>query len=217
MATKRSMRTLQRKMDNMLAKCVADVRSIGYEPVGDILPHVRLTNNSRGLGSCQEMTGALYRVKRGVYDVRPGRRAKFRISCSVNAGNSDAEFYDVLYHEVIHTLPGCFSHGREFKAAAEKVNAAFGANVETRKTTGKDSSGRMLIGTMRLTHDEAKEKARELVGNVFIIKGRRYKMTGINPRAPKNSCKLVDLATGGMVAAPPEYILTLMAEGNMES
>lgn len=200
----------------MLAKCIADVRSLGYEPVGEILPHVRLTNNSRGLGSCKELNGVLYRVRRGVYDVIPGMRARFQISCSVNAGESDSEFLDVLYHEVIHTLPRCFSHGREFKEVAGRVNAAFGAHVETRKTTGTDSSGRMRIGTMRLTHDEAKAKATELTGRVFLIKGRRCKLTGMNPRAPKNSCKLVDLATGAMASAPPEYLLLLMEEGNME-
>lgn len=216
MATRRTEKTLQRKLNKMLAQCIADVRSLGYEPSGDILPHVRLTTNTRSLGSCQEMTGALRRVRRGVYDVVPGRRPVFRISCSVNAGTSDEEFKDVLYHEVIHTLRGCFSHGKAFKDAAERVNKAFGANVETTKDAGTDSSGRMLVGTMRVTHDEAREKAADLVGNVFLIKGRRYQLTGMNPRAPKNSCRLTDLATGRGASAPPEYILLLMQEGNME-
>lgn len=216
MATRRTGKTLQRKLNGMLAQCIADVRSIGYEPSGRILPHVRVTTNSRSLGMCQEMTSSLYRVKRGVYDVIPGRSPIFQISCSVNAGSSDAEFKDVLYHEVIHTLPGCFSHGKPFKAVAEHVNREFGANVETRKSAGKDSSGRVVVGSMRVTHDEAKQKAEDLVGNVFIIKGRRYQMTGMNPRAPKNSCKLVDLGTGRGASTSPEYLLLLMQEGNME-
>lgn len=216
MATRRTGKTLQAKLDRMLAKAIADIRSLGYEPSGDILPHVRMTTNSRSLGSCQEMTQSLRRVKRGVYEVIPGRRPVFRISCSVNAGSSDAEFMDVLYHEVIHTLPGCFSHGAAFKAAAERVNVAFGANVETRKSVGTDSDGKQLVGTMRVTHDEAKAQAAKLVGHTFVIKGRRYRLTGMNPRAPKNSCKLVDLATGRGASAPPEYILLLMQEGNME-
>lgn len=215
MATKRT-KTLQKKLDGMLAKCIEDIRSLGYEPSGDILPHVRLTTNSRGLGKCQEMTRSLRRVKRGVYEVIPGHRPVFEISCSVNAGTSDGEFRDVLYHEVIHTLPGCFSHGRAFKIVADHVNRAFGANVETKKSAGTDSSGRILVGTMRVTHDEAKEHASKLIGRVFRINGTRYKLTGMNPRAPKNSCKLVNLTTGGTASAPPEYLLLLMQDGNIE-
>ena len=216
MATKRTGRTLQRKLDRMLAQCIEDIRSLGYEPSGDILPHVRITTNSTRLGTCQDTTRSLMRVRRGVYEVIPGRRPVFLISCSANAGSSDGEFKDVLYHEVIHTLPGCFSHGATFKAVAEHVNKSFGANVETRKSAETDSSGRQLVGTMRVTHEEAKEHAGQLVGNTFVIKGRRYRLTGMNPRAPKNSCQLVDLSTGGRASAPPEYILLLMQEGNME-
>lgn len=212
MATRRTQRTLQAKLDGMLARCIADVRSLGYEPTGDILPHVRITRNERSIGTCREMTGALVRVRRGVYSVRPGHRPVFQISCSSNAGESDQEFLDTLYHEVIHTLPGCFSHGKAFKEAARRVNAAFGANVETRKTTGEDGDGRMLVGTIRLTHDEARQMAAKLVGQTFLISGRRLTLTGMNPRAPKNPCQLEEVGTGRMFSAPPEAVILAMQE-----
>lgn len=215
MATRRGNKTLQAKLDRMLAKAIADVRSLGYEPSGDIEPHVRITGNSRSIGTCTEVTKSLYRVRRGVYDVIPGRRPRFRISCSRNAGNSDAEVMDVIYHEVIHTLPGCFSHGREFKQAAERVNEAFGAHVQTTKQKATDSAGRMLVGSMRLTHDEAKAEVEKLVGRTFDSPKRSMRLVGINPRAPKRCCSLVDVNTGDQLACAPELLLILMQEGHM--
>jgi predicted metal-dependent hydrolase len=35
----------------------------------------------------------------------------------------------IIYHEVIHTLPGCFNHGPNFKNAAALINKRFTVKV----------------------------------------------------------------------------------------
>lgn len=206
MPTRRTKRTLQPKLDGMLAKCIADVRSLGYEPTGDILPHVRITTNSRGLGECRDTAKALRRVRRGVYDVIPGRRPVFLISCSVNAGESDQEFLDVLYHEVIHTLPSCFSHGREFKDAAHRVNEAFGANVQTSKRAGDRQAGGQADGQR---HDRRSE-VMALVGSTIRMRRPRgdieFVVRGLNGR-PKKCVDLTRVSDGESYVTTPDAVL----------
>lgn len=133
------MELTQEIADEALMRCLRDVEALGLSPVGDIEPHVRLTDNRTRLGTCRETTGAYIRGnRRGERILTPGSHPRFLISCTRNVGDV-AELLDVMYHEVIHTLPGCFSHGREFKAAAAKVNAAYGCNVTvTRRGTPGD-------------------------------------------------------------------------------
>ena len=205
MTTRRTMATLQPKLNRMLAQCIRDVKSLGYRPVGRIKPQVRITRNTRGIGQCRETTGAYYRRrgdKPGVRRLRDGAKPVFEISCSVNAGNSDKEFLDVLYHEVIHTLPGCFSHGKEFQEAAKRVNEAFGCNVTTTKDVfaAKEDTG--------LTRKEERSMVDELLGSSFKgDDGHRMTLVATNPRARKHYCHLRDEETGRTYACPPSYVL----------
>lgn len=205
MTTRRTVATLQPKLDRMLARCIRDVKSLGYRPVGRIKPKVRITKNTRGIGQCRETTGAYYRRsgdKPGVRRLRAGAKPVFEISCSVNAGNSDEEFLDVLYHEVIHTLPGCFSHGKEFQEAAKRVNEAFGCNVTTTKDAfaAKEDTG--------LTRKEERSMVDELIGSSFKgDDGHRMTLVATNPRARKHYCHLRDEETGRTYACPPSYVL----------
>ncbi len=36
---------------------------------------------------------------------------------------------EVILHELIHTLPGCFNHGEQFKAVARVLNRRYGYNI----------------------------------------------------------------------------------------
>ena len=36
---------------------------------------------------------------------------------------------EVILHELIHTLPGCFNHGERFKAVARTLNMKYGYNI----------------------------------------------------------------------------------------
>lgn len=36
---------------------------------------------------------------------------------------------EIILHELIHTLPGCFNHGERFKAVARTLNKRYGYNI----------------------------------------------------------------------------------------
>ena len=94
---------------------------------------VRLTHNRSRIGSCKRLRG--------------GRKPLFQISCSVDACKTDAQVRDVLFHELIHTLPGCFDHGRRFREVAAMVNAAYGTDVRaTSRTCPQGVGGSSLAG-----------------------------------------------------------------------
>ena len=43
----------------------------------------------------------------------------------------------VLYHEILHTIDGCFNHGKEWKEWAELVNDCYAVNITTTSSDKK--------------------------------------------------------------------------------
>ena len=70
-------------------------------------------------------------------------------------GLEDQEAKNILAHELIHTVRGCYNHGANFKQRAEKLNRA-GYNVRTHITERQ--------------HEQAKERLKQ--GLVIILCGR---------------------------------------------
>lgn len=171
---------VQERFDALLADCDFCLRRIGLSP-RECLPSVRLTHNRSRIGSCKKLRG--------------GRRPLFQISCSVDACKTDAQARDVLFHELIHTLPGCFDHGSRFKEVASRVNAAYGSDV---RATRREPD--------RTVPEIPRSEVEPLVGAEFLVRGRRYRFVGMNER-PKRCCNLTD-EQGRVYVCTPAYVLT---------
>lgn len=181
----------QERFDAMLEKAIRDIRALGYESIGTIEPHVRITGNVSRIGSCKELTGAYLRSS-GHPRLRANASPAFRISCSVNAGSDDAEIMDTMYHEVIHTLPGCFSHGDGFQSAAAKVNRAYHARVSTTKV------------------HEVSARSAEMdayIGRRFKVAERMYRLDDVLHNRPKWSCAVTEEGTGKQYLMRPDTVL----------
>ena len=173
----------QERFDALLADCDFCLRRIGISP-REYLPSVRLTHNRSRIGSCKKLRG--------------GRKPLFQISCSVDACKTDAQVRDVLLHELIHTLPGCFDHGKRFKGAAAKVNAAYGADV---RATRREPA--------RKVPEVPRSEVESLVGAELLVRGRLYRFVGMNER-PKRCCNLMD-EQGRIYVCAPAYVLAHLA------
>lgn len=187
-------RNLQSKLDSMLAQAISDVHALGYETYG-IIEKIRMTNNKSRLGSASVKNGArLYRAKgRGCARERWDKPPVFQISISTRECASDSDIKDTLYHEVIHCIPDCFNHGKSFKAAALRVNAAYGTNVETRKKeeSSREGSPRPAIPCSDKTDKQLKAELLNHIGETVKIRRRTFTFVGLNSR-PKNCCVLQD-------------------------
>ena len=65
--------------------------------------------------------------------IREGGRSAFVIEISsMLEGCSDKIIKDVIFHELLHTCPGCLNHGPGWKALAQRVNHAWGADIRVR-------------------------------------------------------------------------------------
>lgn len=68
--------------------------------------------------------------------VREGGRSAFVIEISsMLEGCSDKVIKDVIFHELLHTCPGCLNHGPVWKALAQRVNRAWGTDIRVRIDT----------------------------------------------------------------------------------
>ena len=167
----------QERFDALLADCDLCLRRIGLSP-REYLPSVRLTHNRSRIGSCKKLRG--------------GRKPLFQISCSVDACKTDAQVRDVLFHELIHTLPGCFDHGRRFREVAAMVNAAYGTDV---RATRREP--------VRKVSEVPRSQVEPLVGTELLVRGKRYRFVGMNER-PKRCCNLAD-ERGRLYVCAPAY------------
>ena len=102
------------EMNEMLSEAVTRLKSLGYK-VGKIDDLEVSFRYSRAWAKCSWTT----------------RYAKsFTIIVSNRLFKANKESVrDIIHHEVIHTIPGCFNHGRMFKNAASHCNKKFGTHI----------------------------------------------------------------------------------------
>lgn len=179
---------LQPRYNNILKECVKNIEKLGYKPSGELVPTVRITNNTRSIGNCRrEWVGDYFT---GGY--------KFVISCTAIIADDEKALYNTLYHEVIHTLPGCFNHGKSFKTVMDKVNDTYHTNITTRYEYEHDN---------KVTNDDVKH----LIGSKVMVRSRNgsqvYTFTEFHPRARKYTCVLLNAETGISCRALPSYVI----------
>lgn len=103
------------EMNEMLKEAVARFKQLGYK-VGKVVELDVSRRYSRAWAKC------IWNSPR--YD------KSFTIMVSDRLFRANKESVrDIIHHEVIHTIPGCFNHGRMFKNAAGHCNKKFGTNI----------------------------------------------------------------------------------------
>ena len=192
--------TLQEKLDMALQEAISKIRALGYEPY-DIIPHVRITNNSRRLGSAQDVNGAFARIrgKRNSTFLVEGKQPLFQISVARSECSDERDMMDVLLHEVIHTCPDCQNHGKQFKQIAAKANQTYGSNVQTTKKD-PEAENRPNDRQDSVSKQQMMEALSGHIGESFSWNKRKFIFVGFNSK-PKNFCDLKD-KTGRDYSAP---------------
>lgn len=131
----------QREIDETASRCVEDMRAIGLEP-GDYGDHIAPLVRVDALGRCEYLCNT----------------GTFKIECDDRL--DDARTRGVLFHELIHTIPGCLNHSKAFLAGCKMVDETFGTENELRH----------MHYYMRMTFKVAFHQSLRFVGGV----GQRY-------------------------------------------
>lgn len=85
-------------------------------PYRSISPTIYTTNSKRSLGRCYAFS-----LRNGMFMIYI---SKYLLECS------EELIKNVLAHEIIHTVSGCFNHGSNFQYYANLVNYKLGYKVE---------------------------------------------------------------------------------------
>lgn len=207
--SKEEVARLKKRLEASLAQAITDVSAL-YPDIYEISPSIRLTNNKTRLGSTKPINGAVA-TKRKYSKSGNEQWSKppvFQISISARECSRKSDVNNVLYHEVIHCIPGCFNHGPKFKEAATRVNAAYGTNVETTKKEGVVSRRRRAQSGVTVSDEtQLREKLSKRIGKTFKHKTKTFTFIGFNGR-PKNCCSLVD-------SKGNEYVCNVVACAHM--
>lgn len=84
---------------------------------------------------------------KNILGIKENRRAKKRLGCcrlerngfrksfwieiaTVLRDADDKALKQVILHELLHTCPGCFNHGTEWKRLADQVNQVYGCQIQ---------------------------------------------------------------------------------------
>lgn len=106
----------QSDLNKLLKKAIEQVEAQGLEP-GPIDENLELSNAAKEMGRCtKEIVGFTIRISKYIKD------------------SAEKDLMDTLVHEVLHTVPGCFNHGAQWKAAADRMNKAYNYDIERLST-----------------------------------------------------------------------------------
>lgn len=107
-------------LNTLLRLCMAELDTINLVNYSKNIASITVNNRlSRALGRCVR--------KNGVFYIELARKS---------VGESvDVNFIkNIIMHELIHTMPGCWNHGPTFQHYAQLVNRGFGYHVGTTET-----------------------------------------------------------------------------------
>ncbi len=103
------------EMNEMLNQAVTRLKSLGYK-VGKVVDLEISYRYSRAWAKCTWNSPRYYK--------------SFTITVSDRLFKANKESVrDIIHHEVIHTIPGCFNHGTMFKNVAGHCNKKFGTHI----------------------------------------------------------------------------------------
>lgn len=106
------MNLTQNLVDTILKQIILEIESLDIA-VGKINPSVKFTSNKTTLGTCKKLNNSDF---------------DFEIRITKLISN-ETSLKNTIAHEVLHTVEGCFNHGKKWKAMAEKVNSKYGYNI----------------------------------------------------------------------------------------
>lgn len=123
---KKGMKDFQQRIEDLMKECIDDMASIGVEISPDIIG-VKINKRAKQrLGCCREIR-------------KPwGKEYVIEISHMLK-DDKDKLIKDIIYHELLHTVPGCMNHGEKWKKLAKRTKLYLGADVKSRTDYFKEN------------------------------------------------------------------------------
>lgn len=107
------------RLASLMDTCIGEMRAIGIEPSRQIFAIRENRRAKKRLGCCKV--------------VKERGRTGFVIEVSsIMERCSDEVLKDVIFHELLHTCPGCLNHGQKWKSLADRINRACGSHIRVR-------------------------------------------------------------------------------------
>jgi predicted transglutaminase-like cysteine proteinase len=110
-------------------KCMQDLIDVDM-PINTNINFVINSRAKRRFGQCRKLPLYESREKGYEYEIEISNEL-------IKKGINIKAFKETVYHELIHTVPGCMNHGIKFKQYIHKVNALFNTNIGTTSTYEK--------------------------------------------------------------------------------
>lgn len=118
-----------KNLRKMLDEVVEEAEAIGIHP-GKIISVTVNYRAKKRWGQCSCTAGA--------YSINISSRL-------LDENVPDKSTKQVIAHEVLHTVPGCFNHGDMWKRYADKMNKAYGYNIS--RTDSPEELGVKVVNT----------------------------------------------------------------------
>ena len=109
-----------RNYTQIMKDCMKELDSIHLATYSRRIISITINNRlSRSLGRCRRKYGDFY----------------IELAGKVARDDVDLHFIkNIIMHELVHTMPGCFNHGPEFHRIGDMVSRKLGYHIDTHET-----------------------------------------------------------------------------------
>jgi len=112
--------------NKLLQEVIAEAKRVNIPVSDSINPYVKINTRAKGrFGMCKKNTKAF-----NTFNIEI---ASFMDQASIK------DIKETLAHEVLHTCPNCLNHQLQWKSYANKMNSAYGYNIN--RTSSYESLG----------------------------------------------------------------------------
>lgn len=108
----------KRELKLLTEKLIKELKNIGI-PISNHIEDVKINTRAKArFGACKATKTVL------------GKRFTIEISSEI-LDCSEKEVSEIIIHELLHTCPGCFNHGKKWKLYSEVVYQKMGYKIKT--------------------------------------------------------------------------------------
>lgn len=112
------MTVTQVELNELVEECKQNLKNIDIPISESIYYNVFINNCKSSLGRCRKFGYGMYQIQ----------VSKHLLKCKLEL------IKNIIYHELIHTIRGCFNHSYSFKYYMYLINQKLGTNIEVKNS-----------------------------------------------------------------------------------
>ena len=167
-----------KSLQELFLECKSQLNSVGIDVTKDCEIDIKLGRKTKRYGCCKpempdKTTKYITKIRGRTY-IKYYRYKQYHIEISPWVMNLNEEIIkNTIIHELIHCLPGCDNHGKDFKKYAKFINEKLCYNITTAGNKAEDykKSNLQLVENNEYNYKIQCKKCNQVFYRKRLVKG----------------------------------------------